>query len=984
VPEPTERHYNISRLNLWFAVSSLLFIVCFVALFAEDYGRDWKQHQYTFRRMQAERLSAEYQEELERIANNEEYQHLTAQLEEAAAKLEANRADLRQARERLAQLETENYIKSQTYQFAKSDYEAAEYAYEAARARGSRDVNERRQRMEELGAKMAELELIAERSNAEVRRQQAVVRGFTEEKSRLEKERDRLTRRADLLYRNLKKVDPEHMSLANRMAESIRNLPVMDAFAPSVKIDQVVVKDITEDVVFARVPRVDRCTTCHVGIMQPGFEDAEQPYRTHPNLDLYLGSESPHPLEQFGCTSCHGGRGRGTDFISAVHMPSTLEQKKGWEEKYDWHKLHHWERPMYPLKYVEAGCFECHSGETVIPGADTLNLGLNLVEKAGCYGCHNIDKYKGRSEVGPSLAHLASKVDKDWAWKWINNPKSFRHNTWMPQFFGLYNNSDEASVRRSEQEIHSIVHYLMEHSRPFELESPPVAGDPARGEELVASVGCFGCHQIEHEPTGVPSTVSTLRREHGPNLIGLGTKTSREWLYSWLKNPTGYHAGTRMPNLRLTDQESADIAAFLASDSNETFANARVPPIDESILDEIAYDFLKQLNTHAEAEATLADMTFEEKLEYNGTKLIRFYGCYGCHSIPGFEDEKPIGTDLTEEGSKSVHKLDFGFVDIEHVNYAWFDQKLRQPRIFDKDRVKPPADKLRMPDFGFTNEEVDALVTVLLSWTEPDPMNRKIKPRTPRNLYIERGQFLVREYNCRGCHLIEGQGGAINDTITDWLVRYEDKSESEAEAQATSFSPPNLVGEGKKVQSDWLFEFLHRPSTIRPWLQVRMPTFPFEANEINGLVRYFAYLDNEEFPFTEPVAADLTPSELEAAKALFSEDYFSCGSCHVIGDQLPAGSPDSWAPNFALAKHRLKPDWIIDWMKDPQGLLPGTKMPTYFPEEYFDEMGPEDILDGDENRQIEVLRDYILTIPDATEKSPSPADTSKSGRAGGV
>ena len=66
--------------------------------------------------------------------------------------------------------------------------------------------------------------------------------------------------------------------------------------------------------------------------------------------------------------------------------------------------------------------------------------------------------------------------------------------------------------------------------------------------------------------------------------------------------------------------------------------------------------------------------------------------------------------------------------------------------------------------------------------------------------------------------------------------------------------------------------------------------------------------------------------------------------------------------HFALAKDRLKPEWIIEWLKDPQTLLPGTKMPSYYDPQYFDDAGPDDVLDGDENEQIRVLRDYIYTI----------------------
>ena len=116
-------------------------------------------------------------------------------------------------------------------------------------------------------------------------------------------------------------------------------------------------------------------------------------------------------------------------------------QAKEWEEKYGWHELHYWDTPMFPIQYTEAGCFKCHNQEIYLKGADKLNLGINLIEKSGCFGCHAIERYKEKSRIGPDLSKLASKVSKDWAYQWIRNPKMFRHNSWMPKFFGQENNS---------------------------------------------------------------------------------------------------------------------------------------------------------------------------------------------------------------------------------------------------------------------------------------------------------------------------------------------------------------------------------------------------------------------------------------------------------------------------------------------------------------------------------------------------------------
>jgi mono/diheme cytochrome c family protein len=255
-----------------------------------------------------------------------------------------------------------------------------------------------------------------------------------------------------------------------------------------------------------------------------------------------------------------------------------------------------------------------------------------------------------------------------------------------------------------------------------------------------------------------------------------------------------------------------------------------------------------------------------------------------------------------------------------------------------------------------------------------------MKPRTPGNLSIEEGQEIVRQFNCQGCHTIEGEGGAVQPMMTEWLMKSQDRDESEAQALTPSFSPPNLKGEGKKVQAPWLFEFLHSPETIRPWLSVRMPTYHFTTQELNTLVKYFNALDNEEFPFSETRDDTMSPDEYAAAEKLFSGEYFDCAKCHIVGDKLPGGSPESWAPNFALARRRLKSEWIIEWLRDPQDLLPGTKMPTFFDPQNFDASGPEDILGGDEEKQIKALRDYLLTLsnsPEAQKKTTPLAPSSE-------
>ena len=109
--------------------------------------------------------------------------------------------------------------------------------------------------------------------------------------------------------------------------------------------------------------------------------------------------------------------------------------------------------------------------------------------------------------------------------------------------------------------IAGVTAYLFEKSEKAPW--PAVAtGDAARGKQLFENVGCQGCHISE---PGAERHVMDGWRQHGPNLIGLSQKVTPEWLAAWLKNPKAYNPETRMPNLRLADDEIADLVAYLMS-----------------------------------------------------------------------------------------------------------------------------------------------------------------------------------------------------------------------------------------------------------------------------------------------------------------------------------------------------------------------------------------------------------------------------------
>jgi hypothetical protein len=88
--------------------------------------------------------------------------------------------------------------------------------------------------------------------------------------------------------------------------------------------------------------------------------------------------------------------------------------------------------------------------------------------------------------------------------------------------------------------------------------------------------------------------------------------------------------------------------------------------------------------------------------------------------------------------------------------------------------------------------------------------------------------------------------------------------------------------------------------------------------------------------------------------------------CHQLTPEAAALGSSFLAPDLTLTKKRLKPEWVQDWMRDPQTLQEGTMMPTFFP----DGQSPmADVLDGDAEKQITAIRDYLYRYEKSSEKS---------------
>ncbi|MCZ6690150.1 MAG: c-type cytochrome [Planctomycetota bacterium] len=1066
--------YNVLTLNRVFLFSSILLFASVNWMIFKDYAREWKHYQRVW--FQIEEAKTRWDiEAAEGLIPEAELRAADAALAAAKDSVKARADDLAKLKEERDEMKGPIVEAEQNDAFAKAEWEAQRFTFELIQhKRGPDDAKTQaeKQVLEELRGRWNEARTAMDNLDAKAAAKDAEITLITSGEERAEK------RRRDLLF-DVERLKTKLASVSPTLTNRIRNLPVVEMANPSIKVDQIILDHLEDDYHFVQVGKADRCMTCHKGIdsedyqvdpdtgkfIHPGLrqymatkytDEAERRkytrvFMAHPDLDLYLSGTSPHPMDQYGCTVCHEGQGRSLGFVTANHHPSDPEEEEVWKDELDWHEVELWERRMLPTTHIHSSCLKCHQQEREIRGADDFNRGREIFRWAGCFGCHKTEGYEDYGKHGPDLTHIGAKLDEGWTYNWILDPRSFRPGTRMPSFFNQSNNSNDTPGEKvlTVTEVLAITRYLYSNSDPIDFASAnhgitQDGADAENGEFLVHLKGCLACHSLgDYKPRADLPTA--------PDLGVTGSKVGFDWLVYWLKDPYRYNQHTRMPNLRLSDEEIRDVAVYLTTQRDPSREKKDLPSTDTKSLESLVLEHVRDKEIEVRALQIVAGMSSEDRLLYLGEKLIARYGCFGCHEIKGFENATPIGVELSGAqaiGSKETDRLDFGFIhglqtvtrkgeeihiEIEHNpgqpggrRYQWLKLKLLEPRIWDWRKDKTRSEKLRMPNFYFSEERASSLVTYLLALTSHEVPLDNQRILTSREKALVEGRRLVKEKNCIGCHtinydrlvidgevdgqtvkgLVEGEvtaeragnlfftvwrdsaetgwmggdskkipeaaiarmeprwGGEIRPILQDYYV--EELGEYD-ESEVPGLLPPVLVGEGKKVQPGWLFGFLKNPVELRPWLDVKMPTFAMTDSEAAALVAYFSALEEEELPYehikeketsyVRGITEKTFPDYLERTRRLLNSSEAQCTNCHIVAGKKPTEDPASLAPDLSFARERLRPHWIRRWLRNPASLQPGTKMPVPLWGEDF-----KKYLNLTDTQQIEAMKNLLYHL----------------------
>ena len=302
----------------------------------------------------------------------------------------------------------------------------------------------------------------------------------------------------------------------------------------------------------------DRCVTCHQAVHWSGFEKADEPYRTHPQEILRT-----HPVERFGCTSCHGGQGYAIDAPEA-HGP-----------------VEHWEDPLLSrtlgeqYSLAEKGALlqmnynVCHRFDRETKGADAINLAKKLVQEKGCRACHVVNGRGGN--IGPDLTYVGEKAPEQYdysrlsgqksSFAWhvahLKEPRSLAPDTVMPNF---------NFTTKEAQALAMLVMSWRRSPVPASFLAGAPRTDPQTPEEKEAErrmatgpggwfvkTGCFVCHNVSSLGVKSPAQI-------GPDLsIAVEDVQSRfgRTVDDFLATPTGTMSVVLSRQIILTPEQKA-------------------------------------------------------------------------------------------------------------------------------------------------------------------------------------------------------------------------------------------------------------------------------------------------------------------------------------------------------------------------------------------------------------------------------------------
>jgi cytochrome c2 len=193
----------------------------------------------------------------------------------------------------------------------------------------------------------------------------------------------------------------------------------------------------------------------------------------------------------------------------------------------------------------------------VIPGLhgkhplDEGQRGELLIGELRCAACHE-GMADGHMKRAPELWDVGSRLTPDFIERYLMAPHAAQPGTTMPDVLGA-----AGTVEERREVARSITAYLLSLGGEAAAELPIEGADAAEGRELFHGIGCVVCH-LPRDENGIE-----VGGQGAVPLSHVADKYWQEGLASFLHTPLRVRGSGRMPDMKLSREEAAALAAYL-------------------------------------------------------------------------------------------------------------------------------------------------------------------------------------------------------------------------------------------------------------------------------------------------------------------------------------------------------------------------------------------------------------------------------------
>lgn len=520
-----------------------------------------------------------------------------------------------------------------------------------------------------------------------------------------------------------------------------------------------------------------------------------------------------------------------------------------------------------------------------------------------------------------------------------------------------------------------------EERREFPREPIPAssftAGDkaPVDAAHLFASHNCIQCHAADFGKSAMPEL-----KYSGPNLTGIGDRTTEAWLTRWIAQPEKLKPTTTMP--AMVDhtkpegaQAAADIGAYLAT-MTEGKPASQGPDLSLAQKGGEHFHKLGCIACHSKPDADEPDYENGRvplnnvATKFKGGALVAFLKNPQEHhetiKMPNFRFSDEEATSLaafltkTSTGEHTPDPSEFPPGDaargkslVHSLNCAACHDGLapstaKTPNIYDlkdwssKGCLGPDEKRGKAPRLNLTGEEKKAITPAVL----PSLKHDTVEAYTDRQ---------IGALHCASCHEYNGKDPLLSKTHAETKPLLAHITETD---ERLIQSRPPLTHMGAMLHTNYIEQMIlgNVESRPRPWLEMRMPAFPLHAKHMaHGLGQHHG------LAASEPSKEKPTEDQIKIGEQLAGMTGYACVTCHAINDKPALAAFEVQGINFGYVHNRLRSGYYHQWMFNPARLVPDTKMPRYTNPDDGTGLRP-DILEGDSQKQFEAVRQYIQSV----------------------